>query len=564
MNHVIYLLLRRLRMPLITLIVVYSVSIIGFVLIPGMDDQGNPWRMSFFHATYFVSFMGSTIGFGEIPYPFTDAQRMWALVTIYATVVSWLYGIGSTLAAFQEPVFGRMMRRRSFAGEVSRFQEPFYLICGYGVTGSVIVSKLARRDIRTVVVDIAQDRLDALEMDNLPIRVPGLCADAALPDVLDDAGIQHDKCIGVLALTNNDNVNLAIAIASKLLTPDRMVISRTESSVTTSNLESFGTDLVVDPFRSYAQYLALTAHSPYKHLVYDWLINPTHRPLSSAYKETRGRWIICGFGRFGQALYEEFRADDVPITLIDPQTKSRQPDCDLIIGVGTEAVTLQAAGIEDAVGIIAGTNNDADNLSIIMTALALNPKLVTVVRQNIHANRLVFDRSGADFVMEPGRIIANRILASIKSPLLPVFIQELLDHNDVWAHTLLNRMSNEVGDSELESWSLTVGETDAPAVIQMLNDGDRVRLIHLMKDPRDRLQVLDCFALLMRRTGEVQLQPGELNELMPGDELLFCGTTEAYRQMQWTISNFNMLHYVLKGDDASNNLLSRLLKKRDC
>ena len=103
MNNIFYMLLRRLRAPLILLICAYTVSILGFVLIPGMDDQGQPWRMDFFHAFYFVSFMGSTIGFGEIPYPFTDAQRMWAIVAIYSTVIAWLYGIGTTLAIIQIP-----------------------------------------------------------------------------------------------------------------------------------------------------------------------------------------------------------------------------------------------------------------------------------------------------------------------------------------------------------------------------------------------------------------------------------------------------------------------------
>ena len=91
----VFLLLRRLRSPLIVLIVVYAVAVFGFTLIPGVDDQGRPWRMGFFHAFYFVSFLGTTIGLGEIPYPFTDAQRLWALLSIYATVVAWLYGIGA-------------------------------------------------------------------------------------------------------------------------------------------------------------------------------------------------------------------------------------------------------------------------------------------------------------------------------------------------------------------------------------------------------------------------------------------------------------------------------------
>ena len=104
MHNVVYLILRRMRVPLIVVITTYAISVLGLVLIPGADDQGNPWRMDFFHAIYFVSFLGSTIGFGEIPYPFTDAQRMWTMCVIYAAVVSWLYAIGSILALIQDRV----------------------------------------------------------------------------------------------------------------------------------------------------------------------------------------------------------------------------------------------------------------------------------------------------------------------------------------------------------------------------------------------------------------------------------------------------------------------------
>ena len=103
MPNLIYLLLRRLRSPLITLILVYAVSMLGYVLIPGEDGNHDPYQMTFFDAFYFVSFMGTTIGFGEIPYEFTQPQRYWTLVCLYATVISWLYGIGSMLAIFQDP-----------------------------------------------------------------------------------------------------------------------------------------------------------------------------------------------------------------------------------------------------------------------------------------------------------------------------------------------------------------------------------------------------------------------------------------------------------------------------
>ena len=90
MPSIIYILLRRLRSPLIALIVVYAIFVVGFVIIPGEDSHKG---MSFFDAFYFVSYTGTTIGFGEMGDNFSNAQRAWTLLAIYATVITWLYGI---------------------------------------------------------------------------------------------------------------------------------------------------------------------------------------------------------------------------------------------------------------------------------------------------------------------------------------------------------------------------------------------------------------------------------------------------------------------------------------
>ena len=105
MDKVTSLILRQMRRPLIALILAYTVSILGMVVVPGVDDQGNTYHMSFFHAFYFVSYTATTIGFGEIPYPLSEAQRMWALASIYLSVVAWLYAIGKILTLVQDPAF---------------------------------------------------------------------------------------------------------------------------------------------------------------------------------------------------------------------------------------------------------------------------------------------------------------------------------------------------------------------------------------------------------------------------------------------------------------------------
>ena len=154
MPNVIYLLLRRMRLPLIVLISTYAISVIGLTLIPGIDDQGNPWRMSFFDAFYFVSFMSTTIGFGEIPHEFTDAQRLWVTLSLYAGVVAWIYALGTILSLVQDKTFQEAIAENRFARRIRSMREPFHLVCGYGETGSTLVKTLTLRGQHAVVSDI--------------------------------------------------------------------------------------------------------------------------------------------------------------------------------------------------------------------------------------------------------------------------------------------------------------------------------------------------------------------------------------------------------------------------
>ena len=144
-HKVFSLVLRRMRAPLIVLISTYAISVLGFVLIPGIDDHGDPWRMGFFHAFYFVSYMATTIGFGEIPYEFTDAQRAWAMITLYLTVIAWLYAIGKILTLVQDPALKRALTENRFTRQVQYLREPFYIVCGYGDTGSLVTKALTER-----------------------------------------------------------------------------------------------------------------------------------------------------------------------------------------------------------------------------------------------------------------------------------------------------------------------------------------------------------------------------------------------------------------------------------
>lgn len=562
MQHVFYLLLRRLRTPMITVVVVYAISILGFVLIPGVDDNGEPWRMDFFHAFYFVSFMGTTIGFGEIPYAFTTAQRAWAICTIYATVLSWLYSIGKIFALFQDPNFNRLLVRNNFNRAVRRIRDPFYLICGCGVTGSRLVHRLDAQGIQTVVIDTSQRQIDELETDKVGLAVPAICADAADPDLLNSAGLRLKNCAGVIALTDDDHTNLAVAIDSKLVFPDRPVISRTESKKTALNLDSFGTDHIIDPFETFAEHFFDSVTDPYKFILKDIIFNPHHKVLPSPYLQASGLWVICGYGRFGKAMEQAFHKHNIPVRFIEANPEMRNAPEDTIADIGTEADALLKAGIKDAVGIIAGTDNDADNLSIIITARTLKPNLFTVARQNQIANKPVFRAANVDLVMEPARIVADRIFILIKTPLTIHFVARMREQTEQWAHQILLRIGAIIQDKSLDIWTVTINQQQAPAIHEALADQHSICAGCLCRDPRNRDAQLAAMLLMIKRGNETIMLPEAATPLQQGDEILVGGQFQAQSIMGWVTDNYNVLLYLNNGIEAPGGWVWRWFKQR--
>ena len=186
--------------------------------------------MGFFDAFYVMSYTASTIGFGEIPYPFTYNQRMWVTISIYLTVVGWAYAIGSLLALVQDrAASARRWRCSTSPARSGGCGEPFLLIAGYGQTGELLARSLDALGRRFVVIDSDSGRIDDLDLDAYHADVPGLVGDARDPGHLAVAGLGHPYCEGVLALTDDDEANLAVTMTAALLRPDLPVIARTVS-----------------------------------------------------------------------------------------------------------------------------------------------------------------------------------------------------------------------------------------------------------------------------------------------------------------------------------------------
>jgi len=559
MENIVFLILRRMRQPLLTLLVVYAVSIAGLTLIPGRDADGNVWHMSLFHAFYFVSYMATTIGFGEIPHSFTDAQRFWVSLSLYASVVAWIYAFGTILALIQDRTFQEALSESRFARHIRKQREPFHLICGYGETGSALVESLTRRGQHAVVIDIDEARTSMIQLQELREFVPALHGDAAVTKHLQEAGLQHRSCAGVVALTDDNEVNLKIAITGKLLNPEIKVICRADSHDIEANMASFGTDHIVDPFDTFAYHLAVAFQAPCLYLLQRWLTGPEGSDLSEPiYPPREGHWIVCGFGRFGKAVCARLKAEGIEVTVIEahPEITGR-PEGPLVAGRGTEAVTLQEANIEAAAGLVAGTDDDANNLSIVMTARELNPKVFVVVRQNQHDNREIIAAVDAEMVMHPSAIIADKIRVLLATPMLYDFMSLTLFQDDRWACELASRVSALVKQTvpQIRQWALD--ETGSEAIHAYLREGGGATVADLLRDPWRRDTQLKCIVLLIERQDEQLLLPDSDTPLQAEDRLLLCGDLTAFTRMQWTVSNHHTLDYIMTGAERPQGWLWR-------
>jgi voltage-gated potassium channel len=127
-------------------------------------------------------------------------------------------------------------------------------------------------------------------------------------------------------------------------------------------------------------------------------------------------FIICGYGRVGRRVAEEFRRSGIRYVVLDfseDALAAAEQEHELLIrGNGTEDEDLARAGLARARGLVAATDDDADNLYISLSARAARPDLLIVARGSDEEAMKKLKLAGADRVVMPFAI-AGRVMASL-------------------------------------------------------------------------------------------------------------------------------------------------------
>jgi len=137
-----------------------------------------------------------------------------------------------------------------------------------------------------------------------------------------------------------------------------------------------------------------------------------------AIEKLRDHYIICGYGRVGQQIGDEFRAAGAAYVVVDFHDEAlaaaRERNDYVIEGDGTDEDNLATAGLARARGLVASSDSDADNVYITLSARAVRPDLLVVARASTTDAAKKLKIAGAERVVQPyaaaGRVMANLML----------------------------------------------------------------------------------------------------------------------------------------------------------
>tara|TARA_R110002033_G_scaffold414_1_gene4017 strand:+ start:16345 stop:17994 length:1650 start_codon:yes stop_codon:yes gene_type:complete len=549
-------------MPFIVIIVTYTIAITGLLLIDGVDDKGNIYHMSIFDAYYFVTYTANTIGFGETPYAFTYPQRMWVSFSIYLTVLGWFYGIGTLVSLLQDKVLLEELRRNKFRRNVKNIRQSFIIVLGYNNITSEIIKKALSYDIKTVVIESDENRVNDLLLENFTPYVPVLLSDVSSPKVLEEAGIEKSNCRGLVCLFNDDKLNLKVAVMSKILNRNIKLVVKASTANQSENLDDIGVDIVANPFSIISKEIDIAFKAPNILKLEKWIYKIDNLNAQTP-NFPMGRYIICGFGRMGNYLQDRLSDNEIELVFIEIDEKKlanykEDSVSRIIIGDADDKRVLTKAGILESVAIIAATNDDTTNLSILSSAKKLNPKIVTIARENELGYVSMFQNSRIDHIFLPANILINKTTNALINPLSDLFIQEMITKDETWASSLVKRLTQTIDENPLLE-SIEIDNFDAPEIYKHLDNGEELKLKIFRTSLHNRELNNNIVPLALIRGGEKYLIPDWDMPLEKNDKILFACDEYARDDMQNIAQNIYEFYYAYSGKEK-RTILRRILK----
>ena len=551
-NNSLFIILQKMRKPFLVILITYTISMIGFLLIPGMDLNGNTYHMTIFDAFYFISYTATTIGFGELPYPFTYTQRIWVTFSTYLTVLGWFYSIGSLLTLLQDQLFLQEIEKTKFLRQIKNLNEKFIVVLGYNQITRKIITKALNQGLRTVVITKDKMEINNLLLENFTPTVPVLFSENYSVKVLEVAGLNKRNCKAIVSLLEDDALNLKITLIAKTLNKNIKVAVKSTTTNHTENLKDLNAEVVINPFSIISSEINMALSAPNLFKLEKWLygIDDLNATLPIFPK---GLYIICGYGRMGRKIFEKLTDTNVEVKLIElDKNKDRKftPDeiSHLVFGNADDKELLLNVGIENAVAIVAATEDDTTNLSILATAKKLNPNIVTIVRENDILDDFLFKNANINHIFTPSKILVNKVTNALVNPLSDKFLKMIIKKDNEWASKLVSKLLQEI-DAKPLLLEVEISESTTPQIFNYLKSEEIAYLSLLGISLHNKEHRNNIVPLLLQRENDIILTPEWENEIKIGDKILLACDNHAKDDIEYICQNACEFYYAITGKE---------------
>lgn len=137
-------------------------------------------------------------------------------------------------------------------------------------------------------------------------------------------------------------------------------------------------------------------------------------------------YIICGFGRVGRGAADELVRAGARFVVVDRDEDRVEQAIHsgmlAVVGDATRDATLRDVRVEQARGLLAALETDADNLFVVLSAKALNPAIRVSARAGEEEAEGKLRRVGADTVLTPYNTTGHRLAQALVRPHVSEFL----------------------------------------------------------------------------------------------------------------------------------------------
>jgi voltage-gated potassium channel len=226
--------------------------------------------------------------------------------------------------------------------------------------------------------------------------------------------------------------------------------------------------------------------------------------MDKAISRLKGHYIICGIGRVGSNVATELSKTGRTFVVVEEAeqvlaafTEFHPESCHLH-GDAADDDILREAGIATAAGVFAVTGDDSRNIVISLSAKQLNPRVRVVARVHDVKNTDKARRAGADEIVSPDFTGGMRIASAMIRPHVVSFMDQMLRRDD-----------------GLRVEEIAVPADFAPRPLGSLG-----------------LQSREFLLMATHRGGQWQFNPGEDQQIEPGDTLVLMTNAAGRKQVE--------------------------------